>query len=293
VHPILFTIPVLGGLDIRAYGLAMALGFILNMILMSRRAVRDRIDPDLVLNMAVWIIVGTLVGGRLLFVLTQWEEQFADAPLDALKIWQGGLVFYGGFLGSFVAAILYVQVAAGKRGMPVYDIAAPVVGLGLAIHRTFGCFLNGCCYGSPTTSWIGVRFPLDHHSVKLYGEGVRVHPTQLYEALNGLSMFAILLLWRKFFRKRHGELTGLMFMVYAVNRFFIEFYRGDPVRAFVGIKVAGWELSTSQFIGLLAFPLGLALFLWARFKGEPVGTNDAGAKGSPYLTEAQAKKMMG
>lgn len=281
MHPILFEIPGIEA-DIRFYGLAMATAFMVNILLMSRRALREHIDPDLTLNMAFWIIIGTLVGGRLLFVITQWS-QFADKPLDALKLWTGGLVFYGGFLGSFLAALAYISVWSRKRGMPVYDLGAPVVGLGLAIHRTFGCFLNGCCYGKPTSSVFGVKFPAVHHSVKLYGEGVYVHPTQLYEALNGMAIFLILILWRKYVRKRYGELVGLMFMIYAINRFIIEFFRGDPVREFVGLHVAGWELTTSQFIGLGALPLGLAIFLWARWFGQKIGEEDPGEKKSPFF----------
>jgi hypothetical protein len=82
-------------------------------------------------------------------------------------------------------------------------------------------------------------------------------------------------------------------VIYAINRFVIEFYRGDPIRGFVGIHVAGWDLSTSQFIGLGALPLGLAIFLWARARGLPVGEEDVKAKNSPFLTEAQAARMMG
>lgn len=313
MHPILFTIPGID-LDIRAYGMAMALGFIINIYFLSRRSLRERIDPDLGLNMCLAIIIGTFVGGRLLFVITQWSSYFPPEAfqgwtdylslsvwrehgaktLRVLKVWEGGLVFYGGFIGSFAAAILYVQAIARKRGMPIYDLAAPYAGLGLAIHRTFGCFLNGCCYGAPTTAqlntpWgalrLGVQFPYTHQSIRIYGQGVRVHPTQLYEALNGLAMFLILVLWRRYVRRAYGELVGLMFMIYAVNRFVIEFFRGDPVRGFVGYTVAGWELTTSQLVGLLVFPLGLAIFIFARLWGLRVGEENPEEKGSPFYVE--------
>jgi len=130
---------------------------------------------------------------------------------------------------------------------------SPYAGLGLAIHRAFGCFLNGCCYGRETTVPWGVQFPLEHPGTKWYGLTAHLHPTQLYEALNGLSIFFILLWFRK--RKRsEGEVTGWLLMIYAVNRYFIEFFRGDKKRGDLGEP-------TSAAMFLFGFAIVAAILL--------------------------------
>ena len=283
MYPVIFRI---GTFELRTYGVAMALAFLINIWLGSRRAKKEGIDPDLILGVAFWLIVATVIGGRLAFVLTTWKENFADNPLEALALWHGGMVFYGGFLGSAIAAVLYISVYRKKWGLPVYDILAPYVGLGYAIHRTFGCFLNGCCYGAPTNLPWGVLFPPNHPAHQLYGAQAHLHPTQLYMAINGLIIFFFLVFWRDNFRKRYGELFGLLFMIYSFNRFIIEFVRGDPIRGEIG------PLSTSQFLGIFVFILGLVLFLFARKKGLVVGgeTKYLSNVRSPFLKEKFEKK---
>jgi len=282
LHPILFTI---GEIDIRTYGVAMAMAFIVNIYIMGRRSLKDGLDPDLALNTCFWIIIGTLLGGRILFIITQWDK-YVDDPISMLKLWKGGLVFYGGFLGSFLAAVLYVKVWSKKKALPITDLFSPYVGLGLAIHRNFGCFLNGCCFGRPTdlqctipgldtTIHLGANFAANHPGSKLYGVNAFLHPTQVYEAINGLIIFYALLWWRGK-RKNHGELTALLLCIYAVNRFIIEYFRGDPVRGMVG------PFTTSQFIGFLVFAAGIAVFLYSRKYGMKAGEEERGTPSSPF-----------
>jgi len=263
VHPIIFRI---GTFELRSYGVAMATAFFIAAIWLSvRRARKEGIDPDILLGIAFWAIIGIVVGGRALFVITTWKKYFADDPLSALYLWQGGLVYYGGHVGSLLGAIIYTRVYRKKWFLPVVDVYMPYVGLGYAIHRTFGCFLNGCCYGAPTDLPWGVEFPPNHPGHQLYGAHAHLHPTQLYMAINGLILFYFLTFWRDKHRKGYGELLGLFFMVYSVNRFLIEFVRGDPIRGYIG------PLSTSQWLGIPIFLTGLAIFLYARKKGLVVG----------------------
>lgn len=273
MHPVIFKI---GTFELRTYGVAMALAFLINIWLGARRAKKEGIDPDLILGVAFWLIIATVVGGRLLFVLTTWKENYAANPISALYIWQGGLVFYGGFLACILAVILYIRVYRKKWVMPIYDIIAPYVGLGYAIHRAFGCFLNGCCYGAPTDLPWGVLFPPNHPAHQLYGAQAHIHPTQLYMAISGLVIFYFLVFWRDNFRKRYGELGGLLLVIYAFNRFLIEFVRGDPVRGYIG------PLSTSQFLGLFVLIFGILIFIFARKKGIVVG------KESEYLSDIRS-----
>ena len=281
MHPILFKIPefqCLGygfpGYDIRTYGMAMAVGFIINIFIIGRRAFKEGIDVDLALNACFWIIIGTLVGGRVMYIVTDLKWFLAN-PLSMLKLWKGGLVFYGGFLGSFLATIIYMKLFRKKQMLPVSDLFSPYVGLGLAIHRNFGCFLNGCCFGAPTAGTWGVNFPENSPAADLYGINAHVHPTQVYEAINGLIIFYALLWWRGK-RKNHGEMTGLLLCIYAVNRFIIEFFRGDPVRGNVG------PLSTSQFTGLFVFLAGVIVFIYSRRHGMKIGQEERGTLSSPF-----------
>lgn len=254
MHPILFEIL---GYQIRSYSMAMATGFVVGILLLRRRAIYEQFDSNFVLNSCLLIILGTIFGGRALFVLTTYGERFADKPwYEIFKVWEGGLVFYGGFFGSILFVWIYAVIKK-QRVLALMDLFAPYGGLGLAIHRPFGCFMNGCCFGKPTGASWGVHFPVDAYATKFYGVGQALHPTQLYMGLNGLFIFFVLR-WYRDKKRSHGEVFGLLLSIYAINRFIIEIFRGDRIRGFVTAD-AVW--------GLLVFTAGLALFLLAKKLG--------------------------
>jgi len=172
-----------------------------------------------------------------------------------------GHVFYGGYIGAVVMPFLYMRFIARQPYLPMLDIAATYAGLGLALHRTFGCTNAGCCHGAPTSMPWGITFPLGAPAYELYGT-VAVHPTQYYEALLGVGIFVTVVYWRERHRKVLGELFVLQVALYAVGRFVIEFFRGDPARGYFGL------LSTSQWISLamLAATIVAAFFLARRRK---------------------------
>ena len=253
MHPDLFHI---GPLTVRTYGLAMAVSFLVGFYLAARRAPRERIDPELVLDCFLPVFIGAILGARILYIFTDIRT-YIENPLEILKIWRGGLVWYGGFIGALIGAYLFLRYK--KHGFwKMMDLMAPYAGLGYAIHRTFGCFGGfGCCYGKPTDLPfpLGVTFPEGAPASRIYGFGQPVHPTQLYESINGLIIMAVLMLYR---RNPHsvGKPSAIFLLIYAVMRFLIEFLRGDPYRGFIG------PLSTSQFISI---PLIiLAIILWFR-----------------------------
>ncbi len=251
-----------GVYPIRTYGVAMASGFAVNIALLNRRASKEGLNPKTVVNTCIFVILGTLIGGRMLFVITQWSK-YMEEPLDLIKFWEGGLVFYGGFIGSFIATMIYIWGVKRQRFLPYPDLMSPYFGLGLAIHRAFGCYLNGCCYGAPTTLPWGVRFPLTQHGSKFYGAEAFLHPTELYEALAALTI-CFTLLWFRPRRKYVGQSTGIMFIMYSVFRYSIELARGDQLRGTVG------NFSTSQFISLVIFTLGVALLIYAQISKRKV-----------------------
>ncbi|MBZ0270790.1 prolipoprotein diacylglyceryl transferase [bacterium] len=249
---------------IRSYGIAMASAFGICIPLMYRRAPKEGLSQDTTVNVALLTIVGTLVGGRVLFVITQWEKYTNDL-LGLIRFWEGGLVFYGGAIGAAIATGIYLKFVRKEGFLRYGDLVSPYTGLGLAIHRGFGCFLNGCCYGGPTNAAWGVHFPLDHPGTKFFGAEVYLHPSQLYEAINGLLIFGVLMAFRSR-RKYVGQSWAIMMMMYAFNRYLVEMTRGDLLRGTVGV------LSTSQFISIVIFALGAVLLAFCHVRKIPAVT---------------------
>jgi phosphatidylglycerol:prolipoprotein diacylglycerol transferase len=247
MHPILFRI---GGLTIHAYGLFVAMGFLAGMALAVREARRAALDTEKISNLFFWIIISAIAGSRLLHVIVEYRS-FMSAPLEIFKIWKGGLVFYGGVILAVAVTVFYIR----HNKLPLWttmDILAPPLALGLAFGR-LGCFSAGCCYGRPADVPWAVTFTNPDSLAPLY---IPLHPTQLYETGAALIIFAILMLTRRA-KRFEGQIMWTFFFLYAVARFIIENYRGDPRGA-----VWGNLLSTSQFISLLSAVVALVGFFY-------------------------------
>jgi phosphatidylglycerol---prolipoprotein diacylglyceryl transferase len=262
LHPILFEI---FGHQIRTYSVAMAMAFVAAILLLRRRSPYEQIDVNDMLNCAILTIFGTILGGRAMFVINTWGDRFAtegrsnwEVFLEVFKIWEGGLVFYGGFFGSILIVWLYLR-SRKIDALPMIDMFAAYGGLGLAIHRPFGCYLNGCCYGGPTHVPWGVHFPPGSSATGWYGVAQAVHPTQIYMGLSGLFLY-FLLIWFRRRKQAHGEVFGLFLMVYAVYRFLIEIVRGDKIRGHV-------EAFALVYLVLFVAGLGVYLYLRGRDQG--------------------------
>jgi phosphatidylglycerol:prolipoprotein diacylglycerol transferase len=252
MHPVLIHI---GKLHIYSYGLMIAIGIVVGLFLARQQAAREEIDPDKIIDISFYALVAALIGSRLLFVLMNFAE-YADRPLDILKIWEGGLVFYGGLIPAVAIGICYIK----RFGLPLWqvtDIFAPSVAIGHAFGR-IGCFLAGCCYGKPSTLPWAVTFT---DSRTLAPQGVSLHPTQLYSSLGLFAIFAFLIWLRK--RKTfHGELLWAYTLAYSIFRFFIEFLRGDPRGSCLG-----GLLSSAQTIGIFVAGISVVMFLYLRKRG--------------------------
>jgi phosphatidylglycerol:prolipoprotein diacylglycerol transferase len=166
--------------------------------------------------------------------------------LAALKVWEGGLAYYGGFLFAAPVGIIYAH-RKGLGAWRVADLASPFIALGLVFGRT-GCFFNGCCYGKPSHLPWAVHFP---------GVAGHVHPTQVYEALGALGIAAFLYWVIRPRKARDGQVFAALLVLYAALRFGLEFLRADERGELHG-------LSTSQWIGLPLAALGLVLWLVRR-----------------------------
>jgi phosphatidylglycerol:prolipoprotein diacylglycerol transferase len=183
------------------------------------------------------VLIAAILGSRLFYVATS-PEMFMNNPVEILKIWNGGLVFYGGFIAALVTGVVYLKV----QNIPVWrtaDIMAPSLALAHFFGR-IGCFFAGCCYGKYCDLPWAVTF---NHPDSLAPTGIPLHPTQLYESLSNLIIFSILWFFRK--RKKHdGQIFWIYVLLYGVTRSVIETFRAD----FRGEYIFGY-LSVSQGIG--------------------------------------------
>jgi len=266
MFPRLFTIGDL--LTVHTYGVLVATGLLVGLYTASRYAARAGLQRETLWNLGVYMALTALVGAKLTLLVTEWRY-FAEHPGEIFSwaSFQSGGIFYGGLLFAAALAIGYawrfrLEFAA------LADAYAPGLALGHAIGR-LGCFSAGCCWGKPTEAAWGVTFT-DPYSAQLVGVplGLPLHPSQLYEAAAELIIFALLvLLWRR--RRYAGEILASYLMLYAVARFAIEFFRGDPRGGFL-------------FDGALSVPQGVsvALFLvaglyWLRQRRSGPATVDA------------------
>jgi len=268
MHDILFRLPVPftdRTFPIHSYGVMAMLGFLAGVLVARWRARKAGLSADAVTDIGLWALLAGLAGSRLLYVLENAGYYFDTSrpgwsALDVFKIWEGGLVFYGGFIGAFIAVVL----AARKRGLrllAVLDVIAPSLALGHAFGR-IGCFLRGCCYGVPLRqgTWYGVVFPpgapaYDPHGPRSIPPSTPVFPTQLVSALD---LFAIFVVLHLFFahRRAEGQVSGLYLVLYSVHRFVIEFFRADT-------HLPG-KLSAAQWLSLLVFFVGLGMLVYLR-----------------------------
>lgn len=209
-----------GPVQIRAYGAMLVLGFAAATAWCIHEGERLGYAPAVFLDLALFVLIGSVVGARLVYVLLCWQA-YSGQVSQMLALWRGGLSFHGGVLGGILAGWVYCW-RTKHSFLKLADIVAPGIALGYVFGR-IGCFLNGCCYGVPTRLLCGVRFP---DAAWLDGRPITepVHPTQLYAAAASLFIFFLLVLTRRRLR-RPGHLLLLYLLLYSVYRFAIEYLR--------------------------------------------------------------------
>jgi phosphatidylglycerol:prolipoprotein diacylglycerol transferase len=267
VHDIAFK---LGPLTVHWYGIFVALGFLAGLWTASRRARLEGIPPERIFDLGPWLILGGIAGGRILYVISYWNEEFAGHPFPAIfRIWEGGLVFYGGLIGATLGAMYYLH----SKKLPIWkmaDVLAPSVALGSAFGR-IGCLMHGCCFGRVCSLPWAIQFPNQspawskQFADQLVGPNdpsLPVHPTEIYDsALNFL--FYLFLAWMFRRKKFDGQVFAIYLIGYAILRSSVEYFRGDyPVRYLGGVATPAQLVSIGIILGGLAL-----LFLLPR----PVG----------------------
>ncbi len=264
MFPKLIEFPIKLGdlpLAIHTYGFFIAIGFIIGLWLATREAKKVGIDPKKISDLTFWILIWGLIGSRIVYIITTWDEYMADPSLF-IKIHRGGLVWYGGFIGASLFTLYYTR----RHKLPFFkiaDILIPSVALGHAFGR-LGCFSAGCCYGKEVSRdfIFSVVFT---HPESIAPQGIPRHPVQLYESLGEVIIFLILVIFRT--RKRFDGQVLLMYMtLYPILRSLLEIIRGDKIRGFVIEPY----LSTSQFISIfvIAIAIYLQIYISRRIKRE-------------------------
>ena len=236
------------------YGLLLAIGFVAGLELLLFEGRRRGLDENKLFNMTLLIMIGSLAGARLLYVGAHWES-FSGDIIGVFRIWEGGLVKYGGIVVGVVVAIVYTRIFS-LPGLSVFDAGAPSLALGAAITRA-GCFLNGCCFGTPTDLPWGVVFPRGSFPDYVF-PNARVHPTQIYSGLLELIMFGIL--WG--LRKRigtPGRLFCLYLMMEGASRLLLdEVGYQEPMEL---LPVFGLSMAVSQILSLVTIVVGVVAWV--------------------------------
>jgi len=253
----------LGPLHLHPYGLLLALAFLVALFY-SGGKIRKRtgVDQAAILDLFQIILISSILGARLFFVVFHWHL-FADQPLHVLAIWEGGMTLYGGILLPILAVGIYIH----RKGLSFLDIAdgvAPSLALGIAIGR-LGCFLRGCCFGLPTDSSLGMKFPAGseaseqarlllaehgHHLADL-PLSPAIHPSQLYSSFGGLLIFVMLLVLERVLKFR-GVVFAEFLVLYGIHRIIMDHFRYYDAASsgFAGLTVSQWVSVTFIVAGL-------------------------------------------
>ncbi len=235
MYPILVKV---GPFTLYTYGLMIAIGILVAVMIARLEARRKSMNPDKIADLAFYLVIAGVIGARLFYVATNLNL-FLNDPLEILRIWNGGLVFYGAFLTALIVCLVYLK----KNRMAIWkttDIFAPAVAIAHVFGR-LGCLFAGCCYGKICDLPWAITFT--NPNTLAQPRGVGLHPTQLYDSANNLIIFGILWMLRRR-TKFDGQLFWIYMLLYGVNRSIIENFRGD----FRGGRL--WELfSISQVIG--------------------------------------------
>jgi phosphatidylglycerol---prolipoprotein diacylglyceryl transferase len=254
------AVPI-GDFAIRWYGLLIAIAVIIGTVLAQRLAIRRGVNPDLMGDLVIWLVVGAIPAARAYYVIFSWDR-FQDQPWVPIlwglftvprmfAIWEGGIAIHGAVIGGTIAAIIFAKlnkVSVWKLA----DLAMPSLILGQAIGR-WGNFFNSEAFGVPTNLPWKLLIPPNKRPSEFYAEPF-FHPTFLYESLWNLMAFAVLMtIFNKFPQAKRGTMVMVYLISYSLGRVWIEGLRTDSLM-FGSLRIA-------QIISLSAIALG-GLGLW-------------------------------
>ena len=250
--PILFE---LGPVAIRWYGLLIASAVLIGVSLSMYLAKRRNFNPDIIGDLAIWLVIGAIPCARLYYVLFQWQE-YAQRPEDIIAIWKGGIAIHGAMLGGILAATIFARLNQVSIWL-LADLVVPSLILGQAIGR-WGNFFNSEAFGRPTNVPWKLYIPPENRPPNLINFEY-FHPTFLYESLWNLLVFGLLisLFFRDLKRKPHlkvGTLALVYLVAYSTGRVWIEGFRTDSLML--------GPLRMAQVVSLVAITLGITGLVW-------------------------------
>lgn len=238
---------------VKSFGLLLAVSFVAGILLSVRRGRGRGLPDETVADASFTVLVASLIGVRLFFVLTHLDS--FDPWYEVFMLWKGGLTLYGGILGAIAAVVWFCR----RHGVPflkMADVMAPQVVLGIGLTR-LGCFLNGCCYGRPTDGAWGIVFPSTCAAGAAH-PGEALVPSQLLASGGGFLIWGLLLHWERFDGRRGGTF-GRFLLLYGVMRYLV-----DLVRDYEPGAVHGFGLTTSQVISVGLVAVGSWILVRAR-----------------------------
>jgi phosphatidylglycerol:prolipoprotein diacylglycerol transferase len=242
----------LGPITIRWYGLLIASAIILGTVLAQSLAKKRNVDPELVGDLSIWLVVGAIPCARFYYVLFEWPRFQAQPWYKIFAIWEGGIAIHGAIIGGAIAATIFCKRHQISTWL-MADIVMPAVILGQAIGR-WGNFFNSEAFGAPTDLPWKLFIPINRRPSEFINESY-FHPTFLYESLWNVGVFAILIFaFLRFPKLRTGTITMFYAIVYSLGRFWIEGLRMDS------LMVGG--LRTAQIISLSAIAAGIFGLIW-------------------------------
>jgi len=225
-----------------------SLVFCFGVIWAARKADREGLNRNLVLDLVIWFMLGAFVGARAAHVLWELPQVYWEHPSYIFQFWLGGFVFYGGSIGALITTLVFCRLKKISF-LRMADFLTPIFSLGYAIGR-LGCLAAGCCFGRECQMPWAIHFP----------EGVEapahvpLHPTQLYASFLELLVFAVVYTLDRRKKFPIGSVFAVWLVLHGISRFIVEQYRAD----FRGFSLAG--LSISSFISLIALAAGGILF---------------------------------
>ncbi len=250
--PILFEA---GPFIVRWYGLLIASAVLIGVTLSQWLAKRRKINPDLIGDLAIWLIIGAIPCARLYYVLFQWQE-YAQRPEDIIAIWKGGIAIHGAIIGGTIAALIFGRL--NKISVwQLADLVVPSLALGQAIGR-WGNFFNSEAFGAPTNLPWRLYIPVQNRPIA-YLTSEYFHPTFLYESVWNVMVF-ILLLSLFFWGLKHpnrfsvGTLSLVYLIAYSSGRIWIEALRTDSLML--------GPLRVAQVISLVMISVGVLGLVW-------------------------------
>ncbi len=261
ISPFLFSTDFVSQLALSWHGLFSFVAVATAVVLVARWAPLKQIDPDVVLSIAVWAIIGGVIGARVVHVVDHWSAVYSQNPMQVLEIWTGGIGVWGGVLGGFIAGAAYALIAKHPVGV-IADLTAPALLYVQTIGR-IGDIINGEHCSKATDLLFGFQWTHAETAAQNCADGyaTAVHPAIAYEMI--WNILALVVIWQLRGRlKPDGMLWTVYLALYALGRFGVTFFREDRIWA------AG--LQEAQLISLLILAITIPILLAKARLGERV-----------------------